>query len=151
MPSAQSFERTGDYAAAFESRAEIGPADSADGGGGVEIGETLSAARLLGIQGRQGLDQAAMIGVGAQRVGAMTLADVARSGTPAIAAWAAAGESGVEAWRELMAALQVGMQATGSADLAGRVRGGLHGRAPRPAAGSGVPGNRCGAVPAGDC
>ena len=111
-------ERTGDYAGAYAARAEIGRLIQRTGGSGAAIGETLSAARLLGIQGGADIDRAGMIGVGAQRVGAMTLADVAAAGTPAIAAWAAAGQTGVEGWQELMAALQVGMQATGSRDLA---------------------------------
>ena len=111
-------ERTGDYSGAYAARVEIGRLIQRTGGDGRAIGETLAASRLLGIKSGADIDRAGMIGVGAQRVGAMTLADVAAAGTPAIAAWAATGQEGVGAWQELMATLQVGMQATGSRDLA---------------------------------
>ena len=111
-------ERTGDYAGAFGAREEIGRLLRRTGAGGVEIGETVSAARLLGIQTPKQIEQAGIIGVGAQRAGAMTLGDVARAGTPAIAAYAAHGEQGLGAWHELLTSLQVAMQATGSTDLA---------------------------------
>ena len=110
-------ERTGDFDAAFSIREELARFAQRSGAGGEAVGNVAFGAQQLGLAVSE-IESAAAIAVGAQRVGAMTVRDIAEAGTPAIAAWAAAGQRGESAWRDLMASLQVSMQATGSRDLA---------------------------------
>ncbi len=110
-------ERTGDLRTAIEARDVLARAIQRTGGSGRSVGEAVFAAGQLGMVGDQ-LERALAVAVGGQRLGAMRVADVAEVGTPAIAAWAATGHTGEAAWRDVQAALQVGMQATGSRDLA---------------------------------
>jgi len=111
-------EKTGDLKFAEDNLHNIGAAIQATGAGGAAIGEVMAEFQKMGIVLKDDVLTALDILNVQGKDGAFTLANLAALGPRVMTAYSASGRTGLDAIRELGAALQVVRQGTGSAEMA---------------------------------
>ncbi|MHB1183399.1 MAG: phage tail tape measure protein [Desulfobulbia bacterium] len=111
-------EKTGDLKFAEQNIHNIGLAISATGAAGKDIGGIMSEFQKMGIiDPKQVLEALDTLNVQGKE-GAFTLQNLANLGPRVVTAYTATGRGGVQAIREMGAALQVIRQGTGSSEMA---------------------------------
>jgi hypothetical protein len=111
-------EKTGDLKFAQENIRNIGLAIQATGAQGKDIGEVLAEFQKQGIMDPKQVMEALDVLNVQGKAGAFTLQNLAALGPRVITAYTAGGRSGVQAMREMGAALQLIRQGTGSSEMA---------------------------------
>jgi len=111
-------EKTGDLKFAQDNIRNIGLAIQATGAQGKDIGEILAEFQKQGIMDPKKVMEALDILNVQGKAGAFTLQNLAALGPRVITAYTAGGRSGVQAMREMGAALQLIRQGTGSSEMA---------------------------------
>ncbi len=111
-------EKTGDLKFAQENIRNIGLAIQATGAQGKDIGEVLAEFQKQGIMDPKQVMEALDVLNVQGKAGAFTLQNIAALGPRVMTAYTAGGRSGVQAMREMGAALQLIRQGTGSAESA---------------------------------
>lgn len=111
-------EKTGDLDFAQANIRNIGLAIQATGAAGKDIGDVLSEFQKQGILGPKEVLETLDILNQQGKSGAFTLQNIAALGPRVITAYTASGRSGVQAMREMGAALQLIRMGTGSAEMA---------------------------------
>lgn len=111
-------EKTGDLKFAQDNIRNIGLAIQATGAQGKDIGEILAEFQKQGIMDPKQVMEALDILNVQGKAGAFTLQNLAALGPRVITAYTAGGRSGVQAMREMGAALQLIRQGTGSSEMA---------------------------------
>lgn len=111
-------EKTGDLKFAEGNIRNIGLAIQATGAQGKDIGEVLAEFQKQGIMDPKQVMEALDVLNVQGKAGAFTLQNLAALGPRVITAYTAGGRSGVQAMREMGAALQLIRQGTGSSEMA---------------------------------
>lgn len=111
-------EKTGDLKFAQDNIRNIGLAIQATGASGKDIGEVMAEFQKQGILGPKEVLQTLDILNQQGKSGAFTLQNIAALGPRVMTAYTASGRSGVQAMREMGAALQLIRMGTGSAEMA---------------------------------
>jgi len=111
-------EKTGDLKFAQDNIKNIGLAMQATGASGADIGEILAEFQKMDIKAPDQVLRAIDILNVQGKEGAFTLQNLAALGPRVITAYTAAGRGGVDALREMGAALQMIRQGTGSSEMA---------------------------------
>ncbi len=111
-------EKTGDLKFAEANIRNIGLAIQATGAQGKDIGDILAEFQKQGIMDPKQVMEALDVLNVQGKAGAFTLQNLAALGPRVITAYTAGGRSGVQAMREMGAALQLIRQGTGSAEMA---------------------------------
>lgn len=111
-------EKTGDLKFAQDNIKNIGLAMQATGAAGADIGEILAEFQKMDIKAPDQVLRAIDILNVQGKEGAFTLQNLAALGPRVITAYTAAGRGGVDALREMGAALQMIRQGTGSSEMA---------------------------------
>ena len=111
-------EKTGDLKFARENLLNIGRAIQATGAGGDAIGEIISEFQKLRLLKTDAVETAFDTLNAQGKEGAFTLQNLAALGPRVVAAYAASGRGGLQAVREMGAALQMIRMGTGSSEMA---------------------------------
>lgn len=111
-------EKTGDLKFAESNIRNIGLAIQATGAQGKDIGEIMAEFQKQGIMDPKQVMEAMDVLNVQGKAGAFTLQNLAALGPRVITAYTAGGRSGVQAMREMGAALQLIRQGTGSSEMA---------------------------------
>lgn len=111
-------EKTGDMRFAEENMRNIAATISATGAAGRDIGDMMAEFQKMGITGPKEVLKAIDVLNVQGKEGAFTLENLAALGPRVISAYQRSGRGGVEALREMGAALQMIRQGTGSSEMA---------------------------------
>ncbi|MFW5499580.1 MULTISPECIES: tail tape measure protein [unclassified Maridesulfovibrio] len=111
-------EKTGDLKFAEDNIRNIGVAMQATGAAGLDIGELFAEFQKMGITAPEDVMKALDTLNVQGKTGAFTLQNLAALGPRVITAYTSAGRGGVDALKEMGAALQMIRQGTGSSEMA---------------------------------
>ncbi|WP_319778455.1 tail tape measure protein [Maridesulfovibrio sp.] len=111
-------EKTGDLKFAEDNIRNIGVAMQATGAAGLDIGELFAEFQKMGITAPEDVMKALDTLNVQGKAGAFTLQNLAALGPRVITAYTSAGRGGVDALKEMGAALQMIRQGTGSSEMA---------------------------------